>query len=217
MNEIDFLTCVVCLDVFSDAVEVNCCHNLLCFDCFVSCSTKCAHCRHPKPSASPNVPVRKMVGSLSTKCEFCKCKTTRGELKKHHLVCSEKTFQCSVCNLFFTTFNSLKEHVIVQHPQEFVERFSLADDVARYIKVVMINDDTTTFDFVILVLNVVFNVPPRKGVELAHKIHNEGKADIAIYPAEEALQYVKILDRFAEMCGFPLRVLCEYVSSSTPL
>ena len=76
-------------------------------------------------------------------------------------------------------------------------------------KVILLNDDYTTFDFVIGILRIIFNKSENEAVNLTLKIDREGKAVVGIYPYEIAKTKVNRTHEFAQQEGFPLRAIME--------
>jgi len=75
--------------------------------------------------------------------------------------------------------------------------------------VLMHNDDTTPFDFVIEVLIKLFNHTSETSVDLAGKIHNEGNAIVGMYYMEIAEQKVEETTRASRTNGFSLSTSIE--------
>ncbi len=79
-------------------------------------------------------------------------------------------------------------------------------------EVVLLNDDFTTFEFVIYVLIKVFGLGPEDAVELTSKVHNEGAGAVGRYALEEATEKVKTVHALANTQGFPLRCRIRLLS-----
>ncbi|HUK56754.1 MAG TPA: ATP-dependent Clp protease adaptor ClpS [Nitrospiria bacterium] len=76
-------------------------------------------------------------------------------------------------------------------------------------KVIFLNDDVTTMDFVIYVLITIFKKDPSTAVELMLETHNTGAAVVDVLPLEEAeLRQHQTLEA-ARSAGFPLRCVIE--------
>ena len=75
--------------------------------------------------------------------------------------------------------------------------------------VLMHNDDTTPFDFVIEVLMQLFNHTSETSTDLASKIHQEGNAIVGMYYMEIAEQKVEETTRAARNNGFTLATSIE--------
>jgi len=76
-------------------------------------------------------------------------------------------------------------------------------------KVILLNDDYTTFDFVIGILKDIFNKTEEEAINLTLKVDREGSAVIGVYPYEIAEMKVEKTHFFARRAGFPLRAVIE--------
>lgn len=93
--------------------------------------------------------------------------------------------------------------------QELKERVedSTIDD-SQY-NVIMFNDDVTPFDYVILVLNSVFNYDVEEGLGIALHIHHNGKAIVATMSMNAAYEKVEAVDAMNEHFGMLLQTNVE--------
>jgi len=71
--------------------------------------------------------------------------------------------------------------------------------------VIMHNDDYTTMEFVIMVLEDVFHKSNTEATSIMLTIHNKGKAACGSYPFEIAETKVESVHRMAKQAGHPLR------------
>ncbi len=76
-------------------------------------------------------------------------------------------------------------------------------------RVLLINDDYTTQDFVIMVLEQVFGKSQADAQSLMMKVHIEGKAQVGIYTKEIAEMKVAIVHHLARKEEFPLKAFME--------
>ena len=76
----------------------------------------------------------------------------------------------------------------------------------RRYNVIMHNDDVTTMDFVVHVLRVVFFKSPEDATQLMLDVHNEGSANVGVYPYDIAVSKVTKTMQLAKDNGFPLRL-----------
>lgn len=76
-------------------------------------------------------------------------------------------------------------------------------------RIMMHNDDFTPFDFVIEILQVVFNKSAAEGDRLAAIIHEHGIAQIGLYTKEVALTKVKQVKTLSTEHEYPLRATAE--------
>jgi ATP-dependent Clp protease adaptor protein ClpS len=70
------------------------------------------------------------------------------------------------------------------------EDFTLTEDLWA---VLVWNDDVNTFDHVITALVEILRHSPARAEQLAWKVHNEGRAVVALRPHEEAVAAVEAL------------------------
>lgn len=89
--------------------------------------------------------------------------------------------------------------------QELKERVedSVIDD--QFYNVIMFNDDVTPFEYVIIVLNVLFGYEIDEGFAIAMHIHQNGKAIVATLPMKEAYEKVDAVDAMNEEYGMLLQ------------
>ena len=76
-------------------------------------------------------------------------------------------------------------------------------------KVILHNDDYSTFDFVVEVLMEVFNKTIEEANELTFKVDREGFAIIGIYPYDIAETKVSLVKFMAKEAGYPLLATME--------
>src|SRR4029450_8822043 len=76
-------------------------------------------------------------------------------------------------------------------------------------KVLLLNDDYTTMDFVIEILEEVFHKSPAEADRIMMAVHTQGKGLCGIYPHEVAeTKVATVIDRAREQ-GFPLLAAME--------
>lgn len=78
----------------------------------------------------------------------------------------------------------------------------------RY-KVIYINDDTTTMEFVVETLITIFNHTPESAVDLTNSIHENGSGVAAVLPYEMAEQKGVEVTQLARNNGYPLQIKLE--------
>ena len=76
-------------------------------------------------------------------------------------------------------------------------------------RVIYINDNVTTMEFVIESLVSVFNYTPEEALSLTQKIHEEGSGIAAVLPYEMAEQKGVEVTQLARNNGFPLNIKLE--------
>jgi ATP-dependent Clp protease adaptor protein ClpS len=76
-------------------------------------------------------------------------------------------------------------------------------------KVVLLNDDYTTMDFVIRVLIEVFHKSIIDATQIMLDVHQKGKGIVGVYPYDIAYSKVLQVERLAEKEQFPLMAVIE--------
>ena len=76
-------------------------------------------------------------------------------------------------------------------------------------KVIMYNDDFTTMEFVVEILQTVFIKPFEEANYLMRTIHNSGSAVIGEYTYDIAVSRKNLATHVARENGFPLRIEVE--------
>jgi ATP-dependent Clp protease adaptor protein ClpS len=76
-------------------------------------------------------------------------------------------------------------------------------------KVVLLNDDYTTMDFVIEVLKYVFQKSEEEANRIMLNVHHNGFGVCGLYPLEIAETKVEMVDSLARERGFPLKCSME--------
>ncbi len=90
-------------------------------------------------------------------------------------------------------------------------RERLEDELAppAMYRVLMHNDDYTSMDFVVHILETVFRKPSPEAVQLMIQIHKSGLATCGVYPAEIAEAKIASVHGQAREHGYPLRCTME--------
>jgi ATP-dependent Clp protease adaptor protein ClpS len=83
------------------------------------------------------------------------------------------------------------------------------DDLERPYHVIIHNDDVTTFEFVINVLVVIFQLTFRQAEVIAFEAHTQGNAYVCTLPLAEAKRRVFKAQYLARQQGFPLTFTIE--------
>lgn len=76
-------------------------------------------------------------------------------------------------------------------------------------RVVLLNDDYTTMEFVVAVLEDVFQKSPAEAFRLMMQVHTQGRAVCGAYTYEVAETKAARVRELAQQDGFPLQALLE--------
>jgi ATP-dependent Clp protease adaptor protein ClpS len=76
-------------------------------------------------------------------------------------------------------------------------------------KVLLLNDDTTTMEFVVQVLEAVFGKTREEALKLVLAIHRDGSGECGVYTVERASTIVARVAALADRSGYPLRCITE--------
>ena len=76
-------------------------------------------------------------------------------------------------------------------------------------KVMLLNDDYTTMEFVVEVLVYVFQKSAEQATQIMLNVHRSGVGVCGIYPLEIAETKVDTVLRLAQENGFPLKCIME--------
>lgn len=90
-----------------------------------------------------------------------------------------------------------KVNVVIREPSKY--------------NVLFLNDDKTTFEFVIALLEGVFSHSRENAVELTRRIHEQDKAVVGTYSFEIAEQKCMEATTLSRTNGFPLQIKVESV------
>ena len=92
---------------------------------------------------------------------------------------------------------------------EILERTRQETKKPELFKVLLLNDDYTTMDFVVEVLETIFHKQPAEAYRIMMMVHVQGKGLCGVYPYEVAETKVStVIDR-ARANGFPLLATME--------
>ena len=92
---------------------------------------------------------------------------------------------------------------------EVLERTRQETKKPELYKVLLLNDDYTTMDFVVDVLETIFHKQPAEAHRIMMMVHTQGKGLCGLYPFEVAETKVEAVIGRARENGFPLRAAME--------
>ena len=79
----------------------------------------------------------------------------------------------------------------------------------KMFKVILLNDDYTSMEFVIAILEQVFSRSPAEAVDIMLRVHKAGRGLAGLYPKEIAEAKIVTVHTRARQQGFPLRCTME--------
>lgn len=95
--------------------------------------------------------------------------------------------------------------------------FELSDQVREEteeppkFRVILINDDYTTFDFVVQVLVTIFKRTVDEAIRITTDVHNKGNGVCGVYTKQIAETKVDMVHQASQTAGFPLKCTMEEV------
>jgi ATP-dependent Clp protease adaptor protein ClpS len=75
--------------------------------------------------------------------------------------------------------------------------------------VILLNDDYTTMEFVVMVLENVFGKGPAESYRIMMQVHVNGRGLAGVYPWEVAETKVDTVASLAKSAGYPLKAVVE--------
>ena len=85
----------------------------------------------------------------------------------------------------------------------------LQPEEPRLYRVLLLNDDYTSMEFVVKVLMNIFHYPEQKAVEIMLHVHHNGVGVAGVFPFEVAETKVNRVHELARQDEFPLRCAME--------
>ena len=76
-------------------------------------------------------------------------------------------------------------------------------------KVLLLNDDYTPMDFVVVVLQKFFSLSREQATQVMLKVHQEGAGVCGVYPRDVAASKVEQVTAYARQHQHPLRCMME--------
>lgn len=89
------------------------------------------------------------------------------------------------------------------------ERKSARTKPPRMYKVVMLNDDFTPMEFVVMVLQEYFRLDHEAATQIMLKIHHDGRAVCGVFTKDVAATKVELVLAAARRSGHPLQCIME--------
>jgi len=118
----DHLSCPICIEICTNAVETACCSHLLCENCCMGLRS-CPVCRCEPFKVNVNKVIRRMVGAMPVQCK-CGVSTTRADLSAHEKVCPMHSVVCNVANCGYSGPNeAFLKHIIDVHSDKLISHY----------------------------------------------------------------------------------------------
>jgi ATP-dependent Clp protease adaptor protein ClpS len=83
------------------------------------------------------------------------------------------------------------------------------EELERPYRVIIENDDVTPMDFVVLVLETIFELDFARAEQVMLEAHLNGRAHVVTLPFEDARQRVYVAQSLAREAGYPLSFYLE--------
>ncbi len=100
-----------------------------------------------------------------------------------------------------------------EHEPGFQQEFDVQEDIEvsepPLYKVLLLNDDYTTMQFVVEVIMYVFHKSEEEATQIMLNVHRQGVGVCGVYPYEVAETKVETVDALAKQHGFPLKCTME--------
>lgn len=93
--------------------------------------------------------------------------------------------------------------------EKLQERVETQKKEPELYQVVLLNDDYTTMEFVVNVLESVFQKSPAEAFQIMMHVHKNGRGLAGVYPWEVAETKVETVTSMARESGFPLKAITE--------
>lgn len=90
-----------------------------------------------------------------------------------------------------------------------IERTKIKIKEPKKYKVIMHNDDFTTMEFVVVILNIIFNKDFDEANRIMMEVHKSGKGIAGIYPYDIAISKANKAMTMAKEEGFPFKLTVE--------
>ena len=76
-------------------------------------------------------------------------------------------------------------------------------------RVVLLNDDYTPMEFVVQLLEAIFDKSPAEAYRIMMQVHTQGRGLAGVYPFDIAETRVARTEEIAESGGYPLKAVME--------
>ncbi|MDV4149622.1 ATP-dependent Clp protease adaptor ClpS [Clostridium sp. AL.422] len=90
-----------------------------------------------------------------------------------------------------------------------IERSNIKVKVPKKYRVIMYNDDFTTMEFVVAILNIIFNKDFEQANKIMMEVHKTGRGIAGVYPYDIAMTKANKAMAMAKDEGFPFKLTVE--------
>lgn len=90
-----------------------------------------------------------------------------------------------------------------------IERSNIKVKKPKIYRVIMHNDDFTTMEFVVAILNIIFNKNYEEANKIMMEVHKNGRGIAGIYPYDIAVSKANKAMFMAKNEGFPFKLTVE--------
>lgn len=104
----------------------------------------------------------------------------------------------------------MAEHIPEQQGNVLEKEKTELREPPKY-RVILLNDDYTTFDFVVQVLVGIFKKTVTEAVKITNDVHQKGSGICGVYPREIAETKVELVAQTAKEAGYPLKCDMEKI------
>ena len=92
---------------------------------------------------------------------------------------------------------------------EVAERTRLETQHPSMWKVLLLNDDYTPMEFVVFLLETVYDKSPAEAYRIMMMVHTQGQGLCGVYPFDVAETRVAKTEELAQDAGYPLKAVME--------
>ena len=89
------------------------------------------------------------------------------------------------------------------------ERVEIKNETPKLFNVILLNDDYTTMEFVIQILETLFQKSPAEAYRIMMHVHRNGRGLAGVYTWEVAETKVEQVTSLSREAGYPLRATIE--------
>ena len=99
----------------------------------------------------------------------------------------------------------------IEHQEEIETSQQIQTDDPHMAKVILLNDDYTSMDFVIEVLIEFFHKSIDEAINIMLNVHKDGSGECGIYPYDIAMTKVHLVIKEARSREFPLKCIAQEI------